>query len=310
MRLHVFVYASRNRTSQTVKTDLELLGAAAKRLGHELEVIYSKECQLQFFKKPQILVQNKKVKNIQALLVRANFLHEQLEQQASLIRQFEMSGIPVVNTYEGVIHAKNKILTLQTLSAQKIPIPKTYIMRSVEHIEDVVKEIGNYPVILKTMSGSHGAGVSIVESQRGLRSIVHMLTEGDFASPVIVQEYIKESSGKDIRVFIVGKRILGAMERIAAKRGEFRSNFKLGGRIRVAALSAKEKRIAFAAVRACGLDMAGVDILRTKNGPKVLEVNCNPGLEGITQATGRDIAGEIIKYTYQKAIQSNKKNSL
>lgn len=305
MRIHVLVYGSRTSLSTTVRTDLQMLSDSAQKLGHEVEVIYSKECQLKFAKNSQILIQNKKPNNISVVLVRANFLHHDLELHASLIKQFEIAGIPVVNRYAGVIKAKNKILTLQTLAKNGVPIPASYILRSNEFIEDIVKDIGTYPVILKTISGSHGAGVSIIESERGLRSVVHMMTEG-MDSSVIVQEYVKESSGKDIRVFIVGKRIIGAMERIATKRGEFRSNFKLGGRVRVAELSEEEKRIAFEAVKVCGLDMAGVDILRSKKGPKVLEVNSNPGLEGITKATGRDVAGEIIKFAVKRAGKNKK----
>lgn len=301
MNIHTLVYANRGRESQTVQKDLQLLREAAEKQGHTLDVVYSKECQLRFAKKAEILIQNKKPRGIKVLLVRANFLNQNLEQNSSLIKQFEMAGIPIVNNHSGVIRAKNKIHTLQTLSQNKIPIPKTYIVRSAEYMEEVMEDIGSYPVILKTVSGSHGSGVSIIESSRGLRSILQLLTDNDSFSPVVVQEYIKESSGKDIRVFVLGKRILAAMERIATKKGEFRSNFKLGGRVRVAELTAKEKRVAFAAARSCGLDMAGVDILRTKNGPKVLEVNANPGLEGITSATGRDIAGEIIKFSVKRA---------
>lgn len=190
---------------------------------------------------------------------------------------------------------------MQMLTKNNIPIPKTYILNSSRHIKEISEDIGSFPIIIKSLSGSHGSGVSIVESKRGLKSLLDLLTNSNGSEPIMIQEYIRESSGKDIRVFIVGKRIIGAMERIATKKGEFRSNFHLGGRVRVAEMSRKEKDVAFAAIRACGLDIAGVDILRTKKGPKVLEVNSNPGLEGITQATGRDIAGEIIKYTVQKA---------
>jgi ribosomal protein S6--L-glutamate ligase len=200
-----------------------------------------------------------------------------------------------------VMRAKNKLKTLQLLSKQNVPVPKTYIVSETQSLDSIVEDIGPFPVILKAMAGSHGSGVSIIESRRGLKSIIDMLVRNEAAEPVMLQEYIKESSGKDIRVFIVGRRIVGAMERIATRRGEFRSNFHLGGRVRVATMSRTEKDVAFAAIAACKLDFAGVDIIRTKSGPKVLEVNANPGLEGITKATGRDIAGEIIKYAARKA---------
>ena len=123
----------------------------------------------------------------------------------------------------------------------------------------------------------------------------------DQSNPLIIQQYVKESKGKDLRVFIVGNRIVGAMERMTSQRGEFRSNFHLGGRVLVADLSDDEKTLAVAAAKACGLDVSGVDILRTKSGPKVIEVNANPGLEGITLATGKDIAGEIVQFMVEVA---------
>lgn len=308
MNIHVLTYSNPKNPSHTVRTDLELLGTAAKKQGHTLVPIYARDCQMKFSgKKPHILVKNKKP-HIGVLLVRANFLNDSLDFHAGLIKQFEIAGIPVVNTHLAVLRAKNKLRALQTLSRNKVPIPKTYVVKSSDYIDRVVDDIGSYPVILKTLSGSHGHGVSIVESRRGLSSIIEMMIQHEGAAPLTVQEYVKESKGKDIRVFIVGKRIIAAMERIAAKKGEFRSNFHLGGRVRVAEMSHKEKDIAFAAVDAMGLDIAGVDILRTKNGPKVLEVNANPGLEGITQATGRDVAGEIIKYTAKRAKRKMRKN--
>jgi ribosomal protein S6--L-glutamate ligase len=307
MKIHILTYSNPNSLSKTVKTDLDLLDKAAKKLGHEIEVIYARDVQMKFSaKRPEVLVKNKKPK-IDVLLVRANFLTGSLDFHAGLIKQFELAGITVINKKSAVIRAKNKLQSLQTLSRNKIPIPKTYVLRTPEHIDEIVKDIGSYPVIIKTMSGSHGMGVSIVEKKRGLTSLIDMMVNGEGSAPLTVQEYVKESTGKDIRVFIVGKRIIAAMERIAVKKGEFRSNFQLGGRVRVIEMSRKEKDVAFAAIKACELDIAGVDILRTSTGPKVLEVNSNPGLEGITKASGRDIAGEMIKYAVKKANSNFKK---
>ncbi len=307
MKIHTLIYTSLENPGPATKKDVELLQEAAKKRGHTLEVISALDCQLRFTKRPEVLIKNKKPRGMNVLLVRANFLSGSLDFHSGLIKQFEIMGIPIINKHLPVLRAKNKQRSLQTLSRHNIPIPKTYIIRSPEYVDDVAKNIGSFPVIIKTLSGSHGWGVSIVESARGLKSLVGMIVNNRNAAPLIVQEYIRESKGKDIRVFILGKRIIGAMERIATKRGEFRSNFHLGGRVRVAEMSRKEKDIAFAAVKACGLEMAGVDILRTKSGPKVLEVNANPGLEGITEATGRDVAGEIIKFTIKKAKQYQRK---
>ncbi len=301
MKIHVLTYSNPGRLSHSVSTDFKLLKESAKKLGHQIIPVYAKDCQLKFnTRKPQILIKNKRA-NIKILLVRANFLGGSLDFQAGLIKQFELAGVHVINKHLPVLRAKNKLRNLQTLSKNKVPIPKTYIVRSPDYLDTVIKDIGKFPVIIKTLSGSHGKGVSIVESKRGLSTLIDMIVHNEHSAPLTIQEYVKESKGKDIRVFIVGKRIIAAMERIATKKGEFRSNFHLGGRVRVAEMSAKEKRVAFAAVEACGLDVAGVDLLRTKSGPKVLEVNANPGLEGITQATNRDVAGEILKYTVTRS---------
>ncbi len=309
MLIHVLTFSNPERVSQVTKTDLALLRESAAMQGHELKIIYARDCQVKFDKQPGLLIKNHQPNNIQIVMVRANFLNDNLELKGATIKQFELAGIPVVNNSLAVRKAKNKLMTMQALSKRNIPVPKTYIINNSEYVDDVTLDIGSFPVILKTLTGSHGSGVSIIESKRGLRSVVDMLIKDDSSDPLMIQEYIKESQGKDIRVFIVGKRIIGAMERIAGKRGEFRSNFHLGGRVRVASMSKKEKEAAFNAVNACGLEIAGVDLLRTKTGPKVLEVNANPGLEGITKATNRDVAGEMIKYAVKKAKRLSKKKA-
>ncbi|KKR08291.1 MAG: ribosomal protein S6 modification protein [Parcubacteria group bacterium GW2011_GWC2_39_14] len=301
MKIHALVFGRPNKIGQNTKANLDLLSESAIKLGHTLEIIHDYDCQMVFGKKPRLLIKNHKLENVNVLIVRANPSGKNLEFRSSIIKQFEVIGIPVINNALAVMYAKNKMKTLQLLTRKKVPIPKTYVVFHSQYIDDVIEGIGKFPVIIKSVSGSHGKGVSIVESKRALISIIDMITREDASEPVIVQEYVKESKGKDIRVFIVGKNIVGVMERIATKRGEFRSNFHLGGRVRIATLTKQEIEIAFAAVNACGLDVAGVDIIRTKVGPKVLEVNANPGLEGITKATGKDIAGSIIKYAVKKA---------
>ena len=246
---------------------------------------------MRFSGKPELLLKNHDIAAIETLLVQANIPGRNIMYRSNVINQFELLGVSVINKEAPVLRAKNKIKTLQILTRKHVPVPKTYVVNHAQYIDDVIDVVGPFPVILKAVSGSHGRGVSIIE----------MFANEDDAEPLMVQEYVRESKGKDVRVFIVGKKIVGAMERIAQKRGEFRSNFHLGGRVRVASMSRKEKDVAFAAIKACGLDFAGVDILRTNSGPKVIEVNANPGLEGITLATGRDIAGTIIDYAVKKA---------
>jgi len=301
MQIHILTFSNPDRINDLTKIELDMFEEAARKLGHEIKVIFARDCQLKFDPKPGLVLKETKIKDIKVLIVRANFLKSNLEFRHSLIRQFELAKIPLINGYLPITKAKNKLRTMQILGQNKIPIPKTYIVSHPSYIDNIIMDIGSFPVILKTLAGSHGSGVSIIESKRGLKSIIDMIIKNDDSDPVMVQEYVRESKGTDIRVFIVGKRIVGAMERIATRRGEFRSNFHLGGRVRVAEMSAEEKKIAFKSVAACGLDFAGVDIIRTNSGPKILEVNANPGLEGITEATGRDIAGEIIKYAVKKS---------
>lgn len=298
MKIHLLTFSSLNNPEASSYRNYELMKTAAEKRGVQLEVILAKECKLKFNGQPRVLV-NGKTPRINTLLVHASFLGETMI-HSSLIRQFELMGVKVVNGYHGVVQAKNKIGMLQVLNASGVPMPTTYVLRSSEYSEQIAEKIGSFPLILKSVTGSHGIGVSIIESARGLRSIVDMLVENEYSEPIILQEYVRESSGKDIRVIVVGGRVVAAMERIARKKGEFRSNFELGGKVRIAELTQKEKNIAIKATEAFGLDFSGVDILRTKNGPKVLELNSNPGMSGITQATGRDIAGAILEHAMKR----------
>ncbi len=308
MKIHILTYKKRGFQSGSQWTQLEMLRESAENLGHEIELVYADECQLRFFKKPEILVNNKKP-DIDILLIKAGFLGSDSSAHVSLIKQFELAGIPVVNKHYAVRSSKDKVKNIQVLQKNDIPTPKTIVVRSSQMLAEVVKTIGKYPLILKTSSGSLGVGVMIVESKRAMQSIVEML-HGQRHISVVIQEYIKESSGKDIRAFVVDNKVVAAMERIARKRGEFRSNYSLGGKIRALTLTKEEEKLALNAAKACELEMAGVDIIRTKTGPKILEVNSNPGIEGITEATGIDVAGEIIKYCVKKYKKINKQKKL
>lgn len=300
MKIHVLIFASKKNVGKITQKNIDLLRGSAEKLGHKVVVIYINECQMKFGKKPDILVQNHHFKKINAVIVKANPAARNLAFRSTFIRQFELLGVPVVNKEAPVMRAKNKIRTLQVLNMANVPVPKTYVVADAEYIDDVVDDIGTFPIILKTVSGSHGQGVTIISKKDDLRSIIDLVAHQNISEPIMLQEYVKESKGKDLRIFVVGQRIVGAMERVAQRKGEFRSNFHLGGRVKIASLTKKEKEVAVNAVKACRLDFAGVDILRTTSGPKVIEVNANPGLEGITLATGKDIPGELIKYTVRK----------
>jgi ribosomal protein S6--L-glutamate ligase len=298
MLLHVLCFTKPETMQASTKTALDLLANAASNQGHELRIVCDHDCQMKFDGSAGLVIKGHRVEDIAVVFVRANLSGMKLMFRRTLIRQLELAGIKVVNKEEAVMNAKNKLRNLQVLTEHNIPVPKTYVINNTLDLDQALKDMGRFPVILKSPSGSQGKGVAIIESKRGLKSVIDMF---DPSNPLIIQKYVKESKGKDLRVFIVGNRIVGAMERITTTRGEFRSNFHLGGRVLVADLSDDEKTLAIAASKACGLDVAGVDILRTHEGPKVIEVNANPGLEGITMATGKDIAGEIICFMVEMA---------
>ncbi|HBB38290.1 MAG: Ribosomal protein S6 modification protein [Candidatus Magasanikbacteria bacterium GW2011_GWD2_43_18] len=306
MKLYLLTPRVPKNPDSALKISLDLMTESAKARGYELVLISTEECKMRFTNTAEILVNNKKL-HIPVLIVKASFSWTNADVHASIIKQFELTGVETMNSFGAIATAKNKIRSLQIMSTKKIPIPKTYVVRSAEYVPEIVHDIGKYPVILKSVSGAKGIGVSIVESERGLRSIIQMMIDDDNSSPLIIQEYIKEASGKDFRVVVVGGKIVAAMNRIATRKGEFRSNFALGGRVKIAELTAEEKKIAIRATKAFGLDFAGVDIIRSKNGPKVLEVNSNPGLDGITKATGIDVAGAIIDFAIKRTKEKKKR---
>ncbi|KKT25101.1 MAG: Ribosomal protein S6 modification protein [Candidatus Magasanikbacteria bacterium GW2011_GWA2_43_9] len=306
MKLYLLTPRVPKNPDSALKISLDLMTESAKARGYELVLISTEECKMRFTNTAEILVNNKKL-HIPVLIVKASFSWTNADVHASIIKQFELTGVETMNSFGAIATAKNKIRSLQIMSTKKIPIPKTYVVRSAEYVPEIVHDIGKYPVILKSVSGAKGIGVSIVESERGLRSIIQMMIDDDNSSPLIIQEYIKEASGKDFRVVVVGGKIVAAMNRIASRKGEFRSNFALGGRVKIAELTAEEKKIAIRATKAFGLDFAGVDIIRSKNGPKVLEVNSNPGLDGITKATGIDVAGAIIDFAIKRTKEKKKR---
>jgi len=297
MKINLFVPKIPQKDSHSHGVTIDYLQKSATNLGHTLDVFDMSQCKMVFGKNPHVLVQNKRPR-FRTLIVRVGSYSKLVELQSMIIRQFELMGVHTINSFDSTMIAKNKIRQLQMLSTHRIAMPKTLVVHSSLFVTEIAKSIGSFPVIIKMPYGSQGVGVVLVESKRGLRSLLDTMTdtEGNLSGSVIVQEYIREARGKDIRIFVIGNKIVAAMDRIAVQKGEFRSNFSLGGKIKVAELTSQEKRLALRATAALGLDIAGVDIVRSKKGPQVLEVNANPGLKGITEATGKDVAGEIIKY--------------
>lgn len=266
----------------------------AKERGHSVQLLYAKNVGLVFGNGKTLTYEGKLIEpeDFDLVLVRPGFTKDP-SVNASLIKQFQLAGFNVVNEYIGVFRAKNKIRTLQLLNHFGLPVPKTHVVWSAELLPTVAQEFA-FPVIIKTIFGTHGTGVFIAESMRSLQPIVDYLTKREHG-PVKIQEYIEEAKGKDLRIFVAGGKILAAMER-SAKEGEFRANFHKGGSVSQAKLSKEERILARKAAKVLDLDIAGVDILRTAKGPKIIEVNSNPGIEGISKATGLPVARLVVEY--------------
>lgn len=281
-----------------------MLKRTAKVMGHSARIFRNAHFQLNLDRLASpVLYKGGLFQPPDVMIIRAN-LSRDIDLETSTVKHFQLLGIPVVNKYLPIVRAKNKVRTLQILSHEKIPVPKTAVIHNLTYIDSALAHIGSFPVIIKTPRGTQGIGVSIIESSRSLRSMLDFVAGKAQDNQIIIQEYVKEAKGKDIRVFIVGGKIIAAMER-KARRGEFRSNFHRGGSVSLADLTEEEKNISLKSVRAIGLDIAGVDIIRTGEGPKILEVNACPGLEGITKATGIDVAGQIIRFA-EKMVKQQK----
>ena len=217
----------------------------------------------------------------------------------AVLRQFEMLGVYPLNNSLAVIRARDKLRSLQILARNGIPMPITGFAHSPQDTDDVIKSVGGAPLIIKLVEGTEGLGVVLAETTSAARSVISAFKQ--LRANILVQEFIKECSGRDIRCFVIGNKVVASMERIAQE-GEFRANFHLGADVREVKITPKERELAVKAAKVLGLDVAGVDLLRSEKGPLILEINASPGLEGIEKATGKNVAGMMIEY-----IEKNRK---
>lgn len=286
--------------SRKLPKDIKMLKQAVVELGHTPKILRVDKCQLYYKRqKPEILYAGKPFPKVDVIIPRFNALVN-VSLKAIIVHQLNLLGFPVIQKYTSLVRAKNKLRTLQLLTSKNIPVPKTMVVNRFEYLDTAIEKVGDFPVIIKTPFGSLGKGVAIVETKRALHSAFDMLlTSPDFNS-LMIQEYVKESEGKDLRVFIVDGKIVASMERDAEGR-DFRSNMALGGSGKMVKLTKLERDIAKDAAKALKLEVAGVDLLKSNRGPVVMEVNCNPGLEGITETTGVDVAKKIVEYAIKFA---------
>ncbi len=308
-----FSSLSRLRSARTAASstprEVKLLKNTAIKLGHIAKIYKVENCQLYFDnRKPLILYKNKPIKGCDVLIPRVSVAGD-IDLEISIVKQFKMLGIPVVNDYLPTVRAKNKLRTLQILTHRGIPVPRTLVVRKLEFLDEGIQKVGGYPVIIKSPFGSYGVGVAITESRRSLYSSLDMVWKTTSSSIILIQEYVAEAEGSDFRAFVIGGKVVASMQRKAVQ-GDFRSNLHHGGEAVKVKLSTEEQNLAIRAAEALGLDLAGVDLLRTRKGPVVMEVNANPGFEGLMKITGVDIATEMVKYAvslYRKQQEAIKK---
>jgi ribosomal protein S6--L-glutamate ligase len=273
---------------------------AGAALGHDMLVVDHLKCNIELEKKkPKIWYQGDYLEGIDAVIPRIGA--SVTFYGTAVVRQFEMMKIFTAVESQALIRSRDKLRSLQLLARAGVGMPKTVFTNFSKDVEHVVEQVGGAPLILKLLEGTQGLGVILAESQNAAGSVMEAFN--GLEARIIAQEFIAEAGGADIRAFVVDGVVVGAMKR-QGKEGEFRSNLHRGGSANIIELSEEEEQTALISAEAMGLGVAGVDMLQSKNGPLVLEVNSSPGLEGIERATGKDIASMIIKYV-EKNVEKN-----
>ena len=273
------------------------LREAARLEGHACLCVDPLRCVLYLEDgRPRVKIAGEEVSGVDAVIPRIGTYA--VEYGLAVVRHFEMMGIPVLNPSAAISIAKNKWECLQLLTENGIPVPPTVMMRFPSHLMDTVGDLGGPPVILKLLRGTQGAGVILAESNEAAESM--MDTVWSLGEDIMVQKFISEARGKDVRALVIGGEVVAAMQRVA-KEGDFRSNIHRGGVGLRIELSKEMKDIAVRAATLLGLHVSGVDILESNRGPLVLEVNASPGFQGLEEATDRDIAVEMVQQAVKLA---------
>ncbi len=294
---------SRNANLYSTKRLQEAIVAA----GHQSMIVDHSLCDLIIEQEgPSIIYKNEKLEGVDAIIPRIGA--SVTFYGTAVVRQFELMGSFSAVESQAIVRSRDKLRSLQILSKAGLGMPKTAFTNFSKGGEKtLIERVGGAPLIIKLLEGTQGLGVVLAETKKAGQSVIEAFH--GLRARIIVQEFIKEAKGADIRAFIVNGKVVGAMKRQGAD-GEFRSNLHRGGKATVIKLSKEEKHAALGAAKALGLHIAGVDMLQSARGPLILEVNSSPGLEGIEQATGVDIAGEIIKYIEESVQKKNSKRKI
>jgi ribosomal protein S6--L-glutamate ligase len=272
------------------------LREAALRQGHEVVLADPFRCVLLLDDQPRVFLGRREITGVDVVIPRVGLTGADFT--IALVRHFELMGVPVVNRGAAIATAKDKLGTLQRLAGEGIGIPTSAVLRTSSNLDRLLRRVDGTPVIFKLLRGSQGNGVALAETPRAAVSVLDALLA--LGQDVLLQQCIKESIGRDIRALVAGGRVVAAMRRVAPE-DEFRSNIHRGAVGEPVSLAPPVQRIAVAAARAIGLDVAGVDLIETPGGAVILEVNASPGFQGLEAATGKDIARILIEHAVQHA---------
>ncbi len=265
---------------------------AAKVRGHEIRVLDVLRCYMNIAShRPEIHYKGETLTGFDAVIPRIGASVSFYG--TAVLRQFEMMGAFTLNESVAITRARDKLRSLQLLARKGIGLPVTGYANKPDDIQDLIKMVGGAPVVIKLLEGTQGIGVVLAETPKAAESVIEAFM--GLHADILVQEFIKEAGGSDLRCFVIGDRVVAAIKR-QAKEGEFRSNLHRGGTASLIRITPEERSTAVRAAQTMGLNVAGVDILRSNHGPVVMEVNSSPGLEGIEKATGKDIAGMTIQF--------------
>ncbi|MCL4161145.1 UNVERIFIED_CONTAM: hypothetical protein GTU68_064677, partial [Idotea baltica] len=267
------------------------LKEAAEQRGHELDIIDTLRCYMNIAsRRPEIFYNGEKLTGYDAVIPRigASITFYGM----AVLRQFEMMGVYPLNESVAIGRSRDKLRSMQLLARDGIGLPVTTFAHDPKQTEEVLKLAGGAPIVIKLLEGTQGIGVVLADTDRSAKSVVEAFRGAGVN--ILMQEFIKEAGGTDIRAIVVGGKVVAAMKRTGAE-GEFRSNLHRGGSAQIVKLSTEERATAVRAAKSLGLNACGVDMLRANHGPVIMEVNSSPGLEGVEKATGLDIAGKIIE---------------
>lgn len=280
---------------------------AIKR-GHEVEIIKYRDCYASIEQNnPTVSYKGEDLARFDAIIPR--IAANMTRYGTAIVRQLEMQGIYNVSSSIAINRSRDKLRSMQLLAKAGVGIPKTIFSRNSTDIDDLIDKVGGMPVIIKLATGTHGNGVVLAETKKAAKSVLQAFyLSNDDGTNILLQEFVEESAGTDIRAFVVGSRIVASMQRKSLD-DDFRSNLHKGGEGIPIKLTEDERKMVIRAAKAMGLNIAGVDLMRSNRGPLVLEVNASPGF-GIEKVTGRDVAGPIIEYVEMNAKRRTKKDKI